>query len=86
MNPTDVMVVVLKDILLCWLGFRFIYIVYISWYYIEDVSNVLLSPTCLSFGLPVNPACLSAIQISIDNSGYKVNTGQLLNSRVLGVL
>ena len=35
MNPNDVMVVVLKDILLCWLGFRFIYVVYISWYYIE---------------------------------------------------
>ena len=33
-NPNDVMVVVLKDILWCWLGFRFIYIVYISWYYI----------------------------------------------------
>ena len=34
MNPNDVMVVVLKDILLCLLGFRFIYIVYISSYYI----------------------------------------------------
>ena len=34
MNPNDAMVVVLKDILLCLLGFRFIYIVYISWYYI----------------------------------------------------
>ena len=33
-NPNDVMVVVLKEILLCWLGVRFIYIVYISWYYI----------------------------------------------------
>ena len=30
MNPSDVMVVVLKDIILCLLGFRFIYIVYIS--------------------------------------------------------
>ena len=30
MNPDDVMVVVSKDILLCRLGFRFIYIVYIS--------------------------------------------------------
>ena len=29
-NLNDVMVVVLKDILLCSLGFRFIYIVYIS--------------------------------------------------------
>ena len=29
-EPSDVMVVVLKDILLCLLGFRFIYIVYIS--------------------------------------------------------
>ena len=34
MNPNDVMVVVLKGILLCWLGFRFVYIVYINWYYI----------------------------------------------------
>ena len=34
MNLNDVMVVVLKDIILCLLGFRFIYIVYISWYYI----------------------------------------------------
>ena len=53
MNPNDVIVVVLKTILLCWLGFRFIYIVHISWYYISDVSNVLLPATCLSFGLPV---------------------------------
>ena len=30
MNPNDVIVVVLKDIFLCCLGFRFIYIVYTS--------------------------------------------------------
>ena len=30
MNPNDAMIVVLKDILLCLLRFRFIYIVYIS--------------------------------------------------------
>ena len=30
MNPNDAMVVLLKDILLCLFGFRFIYIVYIS--------------------------------------------------------
>ena len=30
MNPKDAMVVVLKDTILCLLGFRFIYIVYIS--------------------------------------------------------
>ena len=30
MNPNDATVVVLKDILLCLLGFRFIYINYIS--------------------------------------------------------
>ena len=30
MNPNDVMVIVLKDILLCLLGFKFICIVYIS--------------------------------------------------------
>ena len=86
MNPNDAMVAVLKDILLCLLGFRFIYIVYISWYYIQDVSNVLLPPTCLSFGLPVSPVCLSVSQTSMDDSGHKGNTGQLLNSRVLGVL
>ena len=34
MNPNDAMVIVLKDILLCLLGFRFIYIVCVSWYYI----------------------------------------------------
>ena len=39
-----------------------------------DVSDVLLLPTCFSFGLPVSP--------SMDNSGHKGNTGQLLNSRV----
>ena len=75
MNPNDVMVVVLKDIL-CFLGFKFIYI----------VSDVLLPPTCLSFGLPVSPVCLSVSQTSVDDSGHKGNTGQLLNSRVLGVL
>ena len=30
MNPSDAMVIVLKDILICLLGFRFIYTVYIS--------------------------------------------------------
>ena len=30
MNPNDVMVVVLKDVLFCLLGFRFIYIVHIN--------------------------------------------------------
>ena len=30
MKPNDVMVVVLKDIILCFLGFKFIYIVYVS--------------------------------------------------------
>ena len=30
LNPNDAMVVVLKDIILCLLGFRFIYTVYIS--------------------------------------------------------
>ena len=86
MNPNDAMVVVLKDILLGLLGCRFIYIVYISWYYIKDISNVLLPPTCLSFGLPLFPICLSVSQTSMDDSGHKENTGQLLNSRVLGVL
>ena len=44
---------------------------------------MLLPPTCLSFGLSV---CLSVSQTSMDDSGHKGNTGQLLNSRVLGVL
>ena len=30
--------------------------------------------------------CLSVSQTSMDDSGHKGNTGQLLNSRVLGVL
>ena len=47
---------------------------------------MLLPPTCLSFGLPVSPVCLSVSQTSMDDSGHKGNTGQLLNSRVLGVL
>ena len=34
MNSIDAMAVVLKYILLCFLGFRFINIVYVSWYYI----------------------------------------------------
>ena len=59
MNPNDAMIVMLKDILLCLLGFRFIYIAYISCYYIQDISNMLLPPTCSSFGLPVSPACQS---------------------------
>ena len=75
MNPNDAMVVVLKDILLCLLGFRFIYIVYISWYYIQDILNVLLPPTCLSFCLPVLPLCLSVSQTSVDDWGHKGNTG-----------
>ena len=86
MNPNDAMVVVLKDILSGLLGCRFIYIVYISWYYIKDVSNVLLPPTCLSLNLPVSPICLSVSQTSMDDSGHKGNTEQLLNPRVLGVL
>ena len=44
---------------------------------------------CLSC-LPVSPVCLSVTdsvsQTSMDDSGHNGNTGQLLNSRVLGVL
>ena len=48
---------------------------------------MLLPPTCLPFGLPhASHACLSVSQTSIDDSGHKGNTGQLFNSRVLGVL
>ena len=43
---------------------------------------MLRPPSCLSFGLPVSPVS----QTSMDYSGLKGNTGQLLNSRVLGVL
>ena len=39
----------LKVIILYLLGFRFIYIVYIGWYYIQVVSNVLVPPKCLCF-------------------------------------
>ena len=49
------------------------------------ISKVLLPPTCLNFGLPVSPVCLSVSQTS-DVSGHKGNTGKLLNSRVLDVL
>ena len=59
MNPNDAMVIMLKDILLCLLGFGIIHTAYISRYYIQDISNVLLPPICLSFGLPVCPACQS---------------------------
>ena len=47
---------------------------------------MLLPPTCLSFGLPVSPVSLSVSQTLMDDSGHKGNTGQVLNSRVLGVL
>ena len=47
---------------------------------------MLLPPTCLSFGLPVSPTCLSVSQTLMDDSGQKGNAWQLLNSRVLGVL
>ena len=47
---------------------------------------MLLPPTCLSFGLPVSPVGLSVSQTLMDDSGHKGNTGQVLNSRVLGVL
>ena len=47
---------------------------------------MLLPPTCLSFGLPVSRVCLPVSQTSMDDSGLKGNTEQLLNSRVLGVL
>ena len=35
---------------------------------------MLLPPTCLSFGLPVSPACQSVSQTSMDDSGHKGNT------------
>ena len=80
------MVAVLKDILLCLLGFRFIYMVYISWYYIQDISNVLLPPTCVSFDLPESPVWQYVSQTSMEDSSHKGNTGKLSNSRVLAAL
>ena len=41
---------------------------------------------CLLVCLSLLPACLLVSQTSVDDSGQKGNTGQLLNSRVLGVL
>ena len=60
MNHNDVMVVVLKDILLCLLGFRFIYIVILV-----DIIYKMFQlcyyhqHTCLLVCLPLLPACLS---------------------------
>ena len=82
MNPSDPMVVVLKDILLWLLGFRFIYIVYIIYntfqirYYHQHASLMV----CLSL------LSASISQNSMDDLGHIGNTGQLLNSRVLDVL
>ena len=47
---------------------------------------MLLPPKYLSFGLSVSPVCLSVSKTLMDDSGHKENTGQLLNSGVLGVL
>ena len=47
---------------------------------------MLLPLTCLSFGLPVSPICLSVSQTPMDDSGHKGHTVQLLNSTVLGML
>ena len=71
MNSNDAMVM-LKDILLCLLGFRFIYIVI-------TYKTFQILPTSLSFGLPISPLCLSVSQTSMDDSSHKRNTGQLLN-------
>ena len=47
---------------------------------------MLRPPSCLPFDLPVSLVWLSVSQTSMDYSGLKGNAGQLLNSRVLGVL
>ena len=47
---------------------------------------MLLTPTCLSFCLPVSPVYWSVRQTSMNDSGHKGNTWKLLNTRVLGVL
>ena len=77
MNPSDAMVVVLKDILLCLLGFRFIYIVDIIYKTFQ---------MCYYHQYACLLVCLSVSQTSMDDSGHKGNTEQLLNSRVLSVL
>ena len=91
MNPNDVMVLVLKDIISCLLGFRFIYIVYISCHYTTSyISEVLLPPTCLSFGLPVSLVCLSVrcfrsqgkyrATLEFKSSGYAVSNNLIYDS------
>ena len=82
MNPSDSMVVLLKDILLWLLGFRFIYIVCI----IYDMFQILYyhQHASLMVCLSLLSACIS--QNSMDDLGHTGNTGQLLNSRVLDVL
>ena len=62
MNPNDAMVVVLKDILLCWLGFRFIYIVWISWYYIRYFKCVTTTNMLVFLS-----ACLSCLPVCRSN-------------------
>ena len=47
---------------------------------------MILPPTCLPFGLPVSPVFPPVSQTSMDDSGHKGNTEQLLNSRARGVL
>ena len=58
MNPNDVMVVVLKDIILCLFGFRFICMVYISWYYIWGFKCVATTNM-----LVFRSACLSSLPV-----------------------
>ena len=59
MNPNDVMVVVLEDIL-CLLGFRFIYILYISCIVYKTFQMCYYHQrACLLVCLSLLPACQS---------------------------
>ena len=57
MNPNDVMVVVLKEIILCLLGSRFIYIVYIS--YIRRLKCVTTTNMFVFWSACLMSPCLS---------------------------
>ena len=58
-NPNDVMVVVLKHIILCLLGFRFIHIVYIVAIIYKTFQMCYHQHACLLVCLSLLSACLS---------------------------
>ena len=82
MSPSDAMLVVLKDILLCLLGFRSIYVY--GYIYVYAYTQLILvdikyktfqmcyqhQHACF-FCLPVSPVWLSVSQTSMDDSQWK---------------